>query len=355
MMFRFKLLLMVVFAFLLALPTIAQETLISLGSSEEYGDFLIGPNGLTLYMFTRDPLGETVCYDQCAERWPPLIVESADEVTVAEGIPGEFDTIERTDGSLQVTWNGMPLYYWQRDAAPGDTNGQGVGNVWWILPPATVYAFRHGDTAPYLVDAEGMALYKFDNDEAGVSNCTGDCTINWPPYTVESADDLLAGVNIAGELDVLEREDGSLQVTYNGMPLYHWIEDSNPGDRAGDGVGEVWHIVTPETLTTGTSDELGTYLVAANGMTVYTYGVDAAGVSTCVDECAENWPPVIVNADDTLLGGLDVTGELGTITRDDDSTQLTYNGNALYYFGGDEAPGDTNGQGLGDVWFVVEP
>jgi predicted lipoprotein with Yx(FWY)xxD motif len=355
-MLRFKVLLLSILVFLLAFSATAQDdTLISLGSSDMYDSFLVGPNGLTLYMFTRDPLGETVCYDQCAERWPPLLVESEDEITVAEGIPGTFSTVERTDGTLQVAWNGMPLYYWQRDEAPGDTNGQGVGNVWWILPPATVYAFRHGDTAPVLVDANGMTLYTFDNDEEGVSNCVDDCATNWPPLTVESADDLVAGVNVIGALDTIEREDGSLQVTYNGMPLYYFAEDAAPGDMTGDGRGDVWHIVTPETLSTSSSDELGTFLVAANGMTVYTFANDEEGVSNCNDECAENWPPVVVDAADTLLGSADVTGELGTITRADESIQLTYNGMPLYYFAEDAAPSDTTGQGRGDVWFVVEP
>lgn len=353
-MFR-KVSLMVILVFLLVLPIIAQDSLITMSSTDELGEFLIGPNGLTLYMFTRDPLDETVCYDQCAERWPPLLVDSADDVTVAEGIRGDFTTVERTDGTLHVAWNGMPLYYWERDEAPGDTDGQGRGSVWWVLPPATVYAFRHGDLAPMLVGPNGMTLYMFANDEAGVSNCGGDCAANWPPLLVDSADDLLAGVNIAGDLDVTERADGSLQVTYNEMPLYYWQGDEARGDMDGEGRGDVWFTVAPETLSTSSNDELGDFLVAANGMTVYTFANDEDGVSNCNDECADNWPPLLVNPDDALVGGPHVMGEIGTMTRADERTQLTFNGMPLYYFGADEAPGDTNGQGLGDVWFVVEP
>jgi predicted lipoprotein with Yx(FWY)xxD motif len=355
-MFRLKALLITVCIFLLALPLVAQdEPLITLGSTDELGEFLIGPNGLTLYMFTRDPLGETVCYDQCAENWPPLLVESADEVTVAEGIPGTFGTVERTDGTLIVTWNGMPLYYWARDAAPGDVDGQGRGGVWWILPPATVYAFRHGDLAPALVGPEGMTLYMFTNDEMGVSNCNGDCATNWPPLLVESEDDLVAGVNIAGTLGVIEREDETLQVTYNDMPLYYWQGDAAPGDMDGEGRGDVWFSIVPESVSTTSNVDLGEFLVAANGMTLYTFNNDEADVSNCSDECAENWPPFTVNADDPLVGGPHVMGELATIVRADEAVQVTYNGMPLYFWNGDAAPGDTNGQGLGDVWFVAAP
>jgi predicted lipoprotein with Yx(FWY)xxD motif len=200
-----------------------------------------------------------------------------------------------------------------------------------------------------------MTLYTFDNDEMGVSNCVDNCATNWPPLVVECADDLVAGVNIIGAVDVTERADDSLQVTYNGMPLYYFHEDVARGDMVGDGRGDVWHIVTPEIVSTSSNDDLGAFLIAANGMTVYTFANDEEGVSNCNDDCATNWPPVLVNPDDVLIGGPDVMGELGTITRVDEKIQLTYNGMPLYYFGADAAPGDTTGQGRGDVWFVVEP
>jgi predicted lipoprotein with Yx(FWY)xxD motif len=354
-MFRLRVLLMVGCVFLLALPVIAQDNLIALGSSDALGDFLVGPDGLTLYMFTPDPLDVTFCYDQCADNWPSLRVESAAEVTVAEGIPGEFSTIERTDGDLQVTYNGMPLYYWVRDEAPGDTDGQGRGNVWWVLPPATVYAFRHGDLAPMLVGPTGMTLYTFANDEMGVSNCVDQCVDNWPPLLVDSAEDIVPGVNLIGTLDVTERTDGTLQVTYNDMPLYYWKDDAVRGDMDGEGRGDVWFTVAPEALSFISNDALGDFLIAANGMTVYMFANDEEGVSNCVDQCAENWPPMIVNPDDPLVGGPHLMGELGTITRIDDLIQVTYNGMPLYFWKDDVAPGDTNGHGVGDVWSVVAP
>ncbi len=354
-MFSWRNLILVVCIFLVTLPALAQDNLIGLGSTEELGDFLVDSEGITLYMFPRDPLGETVCYDACAERWPPLIVESADAITAAEGIPGEFSTVERTDGTLQVAYNGMPLYYWQNDEAPGDTLGHGVGNVWWVVPPATVYAFRHGDMPAVLVGPTGMTLYTFTNDEPGVSNCVDDCAVNWPPLTVESADAVVPGVNLWGEVGTIERADGTLQVTYNGWPLYYFAEDMAIGDMNGEGRGERWYVVAPETVAVSSSEELGDFLVGFNGETLYMFTNDEAGVSNCVDDCAEAWPPYIYQENPTLVGGPGVMGELGTIERADGAMQVTYNGMPLYFFAEDTGPGDTTGQGRGDRWFVVAP
>jgi predicted lipoprotein with Yx(FWY)xxD motif len=188
-----------------------------------------------------------------------------------------------------------------------------------------------------------------------VSNCADQCAENWPPLTVESEDDLVAGVNLAGDLGTIERADGSLQVTYNGMPLYYFAKDEKRGDATGEGAGDVWYTIPPATVVVSSNEELGDFLVARNGFTVYTFANDEAGVSNCADECAENWPPVTVGANIRLVGGEGVSGELATIERADASLQVTYNGMPLYYFAKDAAPGDATGEGAGDVWFVGRP
>jgi predicted lipoprotein with Yx(FWY)xxD motif len=110
------------------------ETL-STAEDPDLGTFLVGPDGLTLYTFTNDTAGsgESTCYDNCAAAWPPLTSDG--EPTAGDGIEGELGTIERTDGTTQVTYNGMPLYYFASDAAPGDTNGHEVGGVWFVAEP----------------------------------------------------------------------------------------------------------------------------------------------------------------------------------------------------------------------------
>ena len=92
-----------------------------------------------------------------------------------------------------------------------------------------------------LTDSAGNTLYIFDVDEAGVSNCGEGCVDIWPPLTVDG--DAMAGDGVAGTLASITRDDGITQVTHNDRPLYYYINDEATGDRNGDGIGGVWHIV----------------------------------------------------------------------------------------------------------------
>lgn len=102
---------------------------------ETYGEILAGPDGRTLYMFDSDDqgAGESTCYEGCAENWPPLTVEG--EAMAGENVTGELTTFERDDGTMQVAVGGWPLYYFASDESEGDTEGQGVNDVWWVLDP----------------------------------------------------------------------------------------------------------------------------------------------------------------------------------------------------------------------------
>ena len=100
----------------------------------------------------------------------------------------------------------------------------------------------------------------------------------------------------------------------------------------------------------------GTGLVAgSNGMTVYTFAQDVkdSGKSNCNAGCINIWPALTVAAGATPSAGSGVTGKLGTIKRDDGTTQVTYNGLPLYFFANDKAPGDTNG--IYTSWSAVKP
>jgi predicted lipoprotein with Yx(FWY)xxD motif len=101
------------------------------------GSYLTGKDGLTLYIFTKDTKdsGKSVCNDQCATNWPPLLVGSLDEVKADSGVTGALALATRDDGTKQVTYKGMPLYYYITDKAAGDTTGQGVGGVWFVAAP----------------------------------------------------------------------------------------------------------------------------------------------------------------------------------------------------------------------------
>jgi predicted lipoprotein with Yx(FWY)xxD motif len=103
-------------------------------ADSDHGEILVDAEGVTLYAFTNDTDGEPTCYDQCEQNWPPLTVENEDEIEVGEGLDdSDFTTVERTDGSMQVKIGDWPLYYFANDEAPGDTNGQGVGGVWFVV------------------------------------------------------------------------------------------------------------------------------------------------------------------------------------------------------------------------------
>lgn len=99
-------------------------------SDTDLGSVLVNGEGFTLYIFTNDTDGESTCYDACADTWPPI----PGDVTIASDLDASiFGTTTRDDGSEQLTVNGMPLYLYAPDAAPGDTNGQGVGGVWFVV------------------------------------------------------------------------------------------------------------------------------------------------------------------------------------------------------------------------------
>lgn len=97
--------------------------------------------------------------------------------------------------------------------------------------------------------------------------------------------------------------------------------------------------------------DLGDVLVDAGGMTVYVFTPDAQGDSTCLEGCADRWPPVPEASD--VGEGLD-PALLGTTTRPDGDVQATYGGWPLYRFSVDVAPGDVAGQGVGGVWYVLD-
>ncbi len=338
-----------------ATPSTATGPTVGLGSSKAFPKILVGPAGMTLYIFTVDLLNQSNCNDTCAKFWPPLTVASADQLTVADGIPGQFATITRKDGSLQVTYNGMPLYYWSKDKQPGDTTGNRVTRNWWVVPPATVYTYHDPKLGSILAGPTGMTLYTFAKDTTGVSNCTDKCATAWPPLTVKTAADLVPGVNLPGKFDTISRADGTLQVTYNGMPLYYFSQDQARGDTQGEGVAKLWYTVVPETVTVSNTAALGDFLVSYDGMTLYAFAKDTPGVSNCTGDCAKAWPPFTVDPADRLAVSATVKGKLDTIKISGGLLQVTYNGQPLYVFGKDAAPGDTNGQGVGGVWAVVKP
>ncbi len=222
----------------------------------DLGEILVDAEGRTLYLFVPDGQGESVCYDDCEAAWPVFYEEDlgTPEAGIDQNLLG---TTDRTDGTVQVTYNGWPLYYFAGDSAAGDINGQGVNEVWYVVAPDGSGVGVPGTTAEaglsvaasdlgdILVDAEGRTLYLFTNDSDATSVCYDGCEQNWPVFYQEDLGTPGAGVDQA-LLGTTDRTDGTVQVTYNGWPLYYFAGDGAAGDTNGQDVGGVWFVVAPD-------------------------------------------------------------------------------------------------------------
>ncbi|MDA1128384.1 MAG: CHRD domain-containing protein [Chloroflexi bacterium] len=335
-------------------------------ANETVGTILTDPDGNSLYLFTRDERNVSNCSGGCALAWPPLL--TIDDPAPGEGLAADrIGTTTRVDGSKQVTYNGWPLYYFAADEKPGDSLGQDVGGVWFVVTTdggavytnAPVNAAPNGDLGTILLDAAGRSLYLYTRDERNVSNCTGGCALAWPPLiTVE---DPVPGEGLAADrIGTTTRADGSKQVTYNGWPLYYFAADEKPGDAIGQDRGGVWFVVTTDggavytnaPVNATENGDMGMILTDAAGRSLYLYTRDEPNVSNCSGGCALAWPPLITIGDPAPGEGVSAA-RIGTTTRADGSKQVTFDGDPLYYYAADEKPGDTIGQDRGQVWYVI--
>ena len=339
---------------------------VGVSSPGSLGSHLVDTNGMTLYLFTNDERNASNCSGGCASAWPPLLVHG-DPIPVGSVKDSRLGTIEREDGGSQVTYNGWPLYGYANDEKPGDTLGQDRGGVWFAVTTdgaplytnAPVNATENGDFGTILTDESGRSLYLFTKDERNVSTCTGGCALAWPPLiTVE---DPVAGEGVAEDrIGTISRSDGSNQVTYNGWPLYYYASDEKPGDANGQDRGGVWFVVNTDggpvynnaPVNATDNEEMGSILTDASGRSLYLFANDDPNISNCSGGCALAWPPLIT-VDDPAPGEQVSAARVGTITRDDGSNQVTFDGNPLYYYATDEKPGDATGQDRGGVWYVI--
>lgn len=108
---------------------------VEVADNDTLGEILTDSRGFTLYTFNNDTAnsGESACLEGCASAWPPLTITGEGQYDAA--IAANFGTITRADGTTQVTYKGLPLYFFANDAAAGDTNGHQVGGVWFAATP----------------------------------------------------------------------------------------------------------------------------------------------------------------------------------------------------------------------------
>jgi predicted lipoprotein with Yx(FWY)xxD motif len=109
------------------------EATVAVATDDALGDYLVGPDGRTLYLFEEDQGTTTACTGACADNWPPLVADGAP--TGGDGVAA--DELSTADGiePNQVTYHGHLLYYFASDEAPGDTNGVGIPS-WYPVDPA---------------------------------------------------------------------------------------------------------------------------------------------------------------------------------------------------------------------------
>jgi predicted lipoprotein with Yx(FWY)xxD motif len=116
----------------------ATGTVIAVATNSAHGQILVDGKGITVYLFVADTGTSSTCYTSCATIWPPVLTDGAPQAG-----PGAdkslLGTTTRTDGKVEVTYAGHPLYYFFKDKAAGDTTGQGIngfGALWWVMSPS---------------------------------------------------------------------------------------------------------------------------------------------------------------------------------------------------------------------------
>jgi predicted lipoprotein with Yx(FWY)xxD motif len=244
-----------------------QAATLKLANSATLGNYLTDGSGKTLYLYSKDfpaTSGATAtaavsnCTSaQCLAAWP---VFHAETVTLGTGLTaGDFGEITRADSTKQTTFRGWPLYYYAMDTAAGDTKGDKVNNVWYVLrdPNYSLLVMSvptpvAGGPTLYLSTPGGMTLYYFTNDTPGtsttppVSACNGGCLTAWPAFLAQGT--VFPTVVVAADFTTFDRGGGVQQSAYKGHPLYLFATDSKPGDTKGDKANNVWFVVNPTTL-----------------------------------------------------------------------------------------------------------
>jgi predicted lipoprotein with Yx(FWY)xxD motif len=116
----------------------ATGTTIAVATNAKLGQILVDGSGMTVYLFVADTGTASSCYTACAQAWPPVLTTGAPQAGAGAHM-SMLGTTTRTDGKIEVTYAGHPLYYFVRDKVAGDTTGQGVngfGALWWVMGPS---------------------------------------------------------------------------------------------------------------------------------------------------------------------------------------------------------------------------
>jgi predicted lipoprotein with Yx(FWY)xxD motif len=129
-----------------ATPAAGSVYTVAVANAAGIGTFLTGEGGKTLYTLKSDGPDTTTCSGACATSWPPFSLATGQTVVAGSGVTAKLATFARPDGTVQVAYGGIPLYYFAGDAKAGDTNGQGLKGVWFVASPAAKAPSSSGPT-----------------------------------------------------------------------------------------------------------------------------------------------------------------------------------------------------------------
>ncbi|MBP1993292.1 plastocyanin/azurin family copper-binding protein [Paenibacillus eucommiae] len=270
---------------------------IVLRNNDKLGTIFTDKNGRTLYFFTKDVEDPNSCQDKCLSNWP---IFYAEHLQIPGSLnAGDFSVLTRSDGTKQSTYKGWPLYYFVKDTAAGDIEGEGVGGVWFVAKAD--YSLMIGTSTAlgnYFTDDYGRTLYYFDKDTKQKSVCEGTCLENWPAYTATG--NMTPSTVTSSDLGSITRSDGSKQTTYKGYPLYYFVKDSKPGNLNGQNVNQVWFVIDPAkfTGTTGNTEATGT---TGSPGTTETTGSQAKTYQIDIKEFSFGTEPLTVEAGSKVI------------------------------------------------------
>jgi predicted lipoprotein with Yx(FWY)xxD motif len=216
---------------------------VQLTTNAKLGAVLTDNNSKSLYFFSKDVAGASTCVDACAVTWPPFYKENPG---IGTGLASaDFAVITRTDGTKQNTYKGWPLYYYSKDAAAGDTNGDAFGNLWAIAKADYTVMFANAQltgidglqyndqgvaatgSSQFIVDANGRTLYMFTHDTHNTNTFTkADLSNNtvWPLFEVTGVGSIptVLDKTLFATITVF----GKTQLVFKGHPLYNFGQDA---------------------------------------------------------------------------------------------------------------------------------
>lgn len=316
----------------------------------------------------------------CAATWPPVLApDDAEEI-------GRWSVVTRSDGNKQWAYDHQPVYTSILDTRVGDTNGATsvsrrggdepaerdvVGPPPNVPPGLNVVTTRAGRM---VVNEKRYAIYTWDGDQPNKSNCVGACARTWNPVLAP------ASAQPQGEWTIVERALGVRQWAFRTKPVYTFTEDTSTVSLAGSDVpgwNNVFTQIAPPHPTEFTVQMTlaGDVLADASGKTIYHYtcGDDSFDQMSCDtmespqvyriaiagggdwDRALKTWPYVQASANAkspsllwTVVYVDPKTGRRAEAGQDGALRVWAYRGRPVYTYAGDKAPGDTEGNGIGE-------